>query len=190
MTTATKQSFLEKLNGPWHERALYVYLTIVVLHWIEHLFQAAQIWLLGMPRAQALGALGYVFPWLVKSETLHFTYALLMFIGLVILRSGFHGRARTWWTISLVIQTWHLFEHSLLQYQAIVGRNFFGSPVPTSIGQQFVPRVELHLFYNLLVFVPMVIAMWQHTRPDQKTVNACTCADAPFGVKQRCMTTA
>jgi hypothetical protein len=134
-TTTRKQGFLEKLNGPWHERALWLYLAIVILHWMEHLVQAAQIWLFGMPRAQALGALGYLFPWLVKSETLHFTYALLMFIGLVLLRPGFRGVAKTWWTASLVIQTWHLFEHSLLQYQAIVGKNFFGSPVPTSIVQ-------------------------------------------------------
>ncbi len=190
MTTAAKPGFLEKLNGPWHERALWVYLTIVILHWMEHLFQAAQIWLLGIPRSQALGALGWAFPWLVKTETLHFTYAVLMFIGLVLLRPGFHGRARTWWTISLVIQTWHLFEHSLLQYQAIVGKNFFGSPVPTSILQQWFPRVELHLFYNAAVFIPMVIAMWLHTRPDQSTVNQCTCANVSLGVKRTGMTAA
>ena len=98
IATAPKQSFLEKLNGPWHERALWIYLAIVILHWTEHLFQAAQIWILGMPRPQALGALGYVFPWLVKSEVMHFTYALLMFGGLVLLRSGFRGKAKTWWT--------------------------------------------------------------------------------------------
>ena len=81
-------SFIEKLNGPWHERALWVYLAIVILHWVEHLFQAAQIWILQMPRPEALGALGYVFPWLVKSEAMHFTYAVLMFAGLVLLRPG------------------------------------------------------------------------------------------------------
>jgi hypothetical protein len=157
---------------------------IVLLHWMEHVFQAAQIWLLGVPRPQALGALGYVFPWLVKSETLHFTYALLMFIGLVLLRPGFRGRAKTWWTVSLIIQTWHLFEHSLLLYQATAGQNFFGSPVPSSVLQQWFPRVELHLFYNAAVFVPMVIAMWLHTRADQAEVNRCTCADAPMAVRQ------
>jgi hypothetical protein len=177
-------SFLEKLNGPWHERALWVYLTIVILHWMEHLFQAAQIWLLGMPRPQALGMLGYVFPWLVKSETMHFTYALLMFIGLVLLRPGFHGTAKKWWTASLIIQTWHLFEHSLLQIQAATGQNFFGSPVPTSILQLVFPRVELYLFYNAAVFVPMVVAMWLHTRPDQATVNQCSCANPPIRLQQ------
>jgi hypothetical protein len=188
MTTATKQGFLEKLNGPWHERALWVYLALVILHWTEHLFQAAQIWILGMPRPQALGALGYVFPWLVKSEVMHFTYALLMFIGLVLLRSGFHGAARNWWAASLGMQTWHLFEHTLLFGQAIVGQNLFGSPVPTSILQQYIPRPELHLLYNFAVFVPMIVAMWLHTRPSQADVNQCTCADAPVRLQQAGLT--
>ena len=179
----SKQSFLVKLNGPWHARALWVYLAVVILHWVEHLFQAAQIWILNMPRPEALGALGYVFPWLVKSEVMHFGYALFMLVGLVALRPGFRGSSRTWWTISLGIQGWHLFEHSLLQIQAAIGSNFFGSPVPTSILQQFIPRPELHLLYNLAVFVPMVVAMWLHTRRDQGDVNECTCADAPVRVQ-------
>ena len=188
MTPVPKQGFLDKLNGQWHERALWIYLAIVILHWTEHLFQAAQIWVLGMPRPAALGALGYVFPWLVKSETMHFTYAVLMLVGLVLLRPGFHGSARTWWTVSLVIQAWHLFEHTLLQAQAIAGQNLFGSPVPTSIVQQFVPRPELHLLYNLAVFIPMIVAMWKHTRPDQAEVNQCTCAEAPARIGQAGLT--
>ena len=184
MTTERGQGPIGKLNGPWHERALWVYLAIVIVHWVEHLFQAAQIWILKMPRPEALGALGYVFPWLVKSEVMHFTYALLMFAGLVLLRPGFHGAARAWWTASLAIQTWHLLEHSLLQVQAIAGQNLFGSPVPTSLLQQFVPRPELHLLYNLAVFVPMVVAMYKHTRPSQAAVNQCSCASPSMQVGQ------
>ena len=120
--TATKQGFVERLNGQWHERALWVYLAVVILHWVEHLFQAAQIWILGMPRPEALGALGYVFPWLVKSEVMHFAYALFMLVGLVLLRPGFRGAARGWWTASLAIQAWHLVEHTTLQLQAVAGR--------------------------------------------------------------------
>jgi hypothetical protein len=181
--TPAKAGFLEKLNGPWHERALWVYLTIVIVHWIEHLFQAAQIWILGMPRPQALGAIGYLFPWLVQSEVMHFIYAVLMFGGLVLLRPGFRGTSKQLWTVSLAIQGWHLIEHSLLQLQAITGQNLFGAPVPTSILQQWIPRPELHLVYNLIVFIPMVVAMWRHTRPDQAAVNGCTCASAPIRVQ-------
>lgn len=182
--TTRSPGFLEKLNGPWHERALWIYLLIVVLHWVEHLFQAAQIWILGMPRPEALGALGYVFPWLVKSEVMHFGYAVLMFAGLVLLRPGFRGAARGWWTASLVIQGWHLFEHTLLQMQALTGQNLFGSPVPATFLQQYVPRPELHLLYNMAVFIPLIVGMWLHTRPDQRGVNDCSCADAPAGVRQ------
>jgi hypothetical protein len=115
---------------------------------------------------------------------MHWSYALFMFAGLVLLRPGFRGASRAWWTASLAIQGWHLIEHSLLQFQAIAGSNLFGSPVPTSILQQFIPRPELHLLYNLAVFVPMVVAMWLHTRRDQGDANECTCADAPARVQQ------
>ena len=48
----------------------------------------------------------------------------------------------------------------------------------------FVPRPELHLLYNLVVFVPMIVAMWLHTRPNQAQVNECTCANAPIWMVQ------
>ena len=50
------------------------------------------------------------------------------------------------------------------------------------------PRPELHLLYNLAVFVPMVVAMWLHTRPNQADVNQCSCADAPVRMEQAGMT--
>ena len=57
-------------------------------------------------------------------------------------------------------------------------------PVPTSFLQLAVPRPELHLLYNLAVFVPMIVAMWLHTRPKQASVNACTCAAPPIRMQQ------
>ena len=168
--------WIEVINGPWHERALWIYTAVVVSHWLEHLFQAAQIWIFNMPRPESLGALGYLFPWLVKSEVLHFGYALLMLAGLFLLSSGFAGVARGWWTASLAIQVWHFIEHSTLQAQAIVGTNLFDSTVPTSFLQVFFLRPELHLFYNAAVFIPMVVAMWLHTRPGAPSGITCTCA--------------
>jgi len=175
-----RPGWIDRINSTAHEKALWIYLAIVVAHWAEHLTQAFQIWVLEMPRPEAKGVLGYFIPALVTTEALHFTYAVLMLAGLVLLRPGFAGAARTWWTISLAIQGWHLVEHSLLQLQAIVGVNFFSSPVPSSILQNWIPRVELHLFYNAIVFIPMVVAMWLHTRPNQPNVGElrCTCAHA------------
>jgi hypothetical protein len=44
--------------------------------------------------------------------------------------------------------------------------------------QLWVPRVELHLFYNTIVFLPMVIAMYLHMFPPPATASRqkCTCA--------------
>ena len=63
------------------------------------------------------------------------------------------------------IQFFHHIEHAILQTQAIIGHNLMGRPVPTSLVQLWVPRVELHLFYNTIVFIPMVIAMYYHLFP-------------------------
>ena len=170
--------YVERLNGPRHELALRTFTVIVLAHWGEHLLQAYQIYVLGWPVPEARGALGVFFPWLIKSESLHYGYALVMLAGLWLLRPGFTGvEDRRWWTIALGIQFFHHIEHLLLQTQAILGHNFFGRPVPTSIAQLWVPRVELHLFYNTIVFVPMVVAMYYHMFPTNSDARSqrCTC---------------
>lgn len=170
--------WLRQLNGPYHEVANKLFMLIVFAHLAEHLVQAFQIFVLGMPRPESRGILGQVWPWLVSSEALHYGYALVMLAGLFLLLPGFQGKARTWWIIALVIQFWHHIEHALLQGQAIMGQNLFGSPVPISIAQIWVPRVELHLFYNTIVLVPMLIAMYYHLFPPAKDAAkmVCSCA--------------
>lgn len=168
----------EKLNTRWHKPALLTFMAIVIAHWGEHLFQAYQIYVMHWPRPKALGMLGLVYPWLVKSETLHYGYALIMLIGLWILRKGFTGVSYTWWMVAFWIQFWHHIEHGVLQYQAITGHYWFHSPVPTSFAQLFIPRVELHLIYNTIVFIPMVMGMYYHMFPPEGEVQhaKCTCA--------------
>jgi hypothetical protein len=175
----TRPGFIEQLNGSWHERGLQVYMAIVLAHWAEHLTQAFQIYAMGWPPPAARGFLGHFYPWLVASETLHYGYALVMLAGLWIFRTGFTGVLdRRWWMIAFWIQFWHHIEHAILQTQAIVGVNLMGRPVATSIVQLWVPRVELHLFYNTVVFVPMVIAMYYHMFPSSQeaTRQQCSCA--------------
>lgn len=176
-TESRWQNLVNYLNTTGHERALWVYTAIVLAHWVEHLVQAYQIWVMGWARPASLGVLGLWQPWLVKTELLHWSYAFFMIVGLLLLRPGFLGRSRTWWTISLGIQTWHFVEHSVLQLQALFGFRLFGSEVPISIVQQWVPRVELHLFYNAAVFIPMVVAMYYHLYPPAgEAAPACGCA--------------
>ncbi|MEV7780101.1 hypothetical protein [Kitasatospora sp. NPDC088351] len=173
---ATGSSLLDRLNGSHHRAALNGFLLIVLGHWAEHITQAYQIWGLGWPVPKAKGALGLAYPWLVTSEWLHYGYALVMIIGLFALRRGFTGRSRTWWTIALGIQFWHHIEHLLLIIQAQTGHYLFGKSAPTSVLQLLIARVELHLFYNTIVFIPMVIGMYLHLRPSQAELAEMTCS--------------
>ncbi|MEV7970194.1 hypothetical protein AB0O34_30040 [Sphaerisporangium sp. NPDC088356] len=175
-----RADLLTSLNTDYHRAGLNVFLVIVLAHWAEHVAQAIQIYALGWPVPEARGVLGRPFPWLVTSEWMHYGYALVMLVGLILLRKGFTGRARAWWNISLGIQVWHHLEHLLLLLQALTGYHLLGRPVPTSMIQLLVPRVELHLFYNAIVFAPMVVAMWLHRRPrpaERASMN-CHCATA------------
>ena len=185
MSTATigvrsveKEGLLDKINGRWHRRSLAIFAAITVAHWVEHIVQAFQIWVLDMARPDAKGALGYLFPWLVTSEALHYGFAIAMLVGLAVLLPGFSGRSKVVWGVALGIQVWHHFEHALLLYQAQANHNFFGKPAPTSVLQLVWQRPELHLFYNALVFAPMLLAMWLHTRPTpaERSAVSCTCA--------------
>jgi hypothetical protein len=178
MEQTDMKEFLDKLNGPWHKRALQTFMIIVIAHWAEHLAQAYQVYALRWAPHQAGGVLGLAFPWLVHSEVLHYGYAVIMLVGIWALLPGFVGRSRTWWLAALVIQFWHHIEHALLQGQVIAGHTLFGAPVPTSILQLWFPRLELHLFYNTVVFVPMMVAMYYHLFPNAHEVAGmrCSCA--------------
>jgi len=175
----TSGSFMERLNGEWHEVAMRSFMVVVLGHWMEHFLQTFQIYVLGWPVPQARGLLGLAFPALISSEILHYGYALVMLVALWALRPGFTGKQeRWWWTLALGIQFFHHIEHAILQTQVLVGANLFGRPVPISIAQLWVPRVELHLFYNTIVFVPMIVAMYYHLFPPETAAARpqCSCA--------------
>ena len=157
-------SWLKQLSGPWHKRTLTVYMIIVFAHWVEHIFQAYQVFVLHWARPDAGGALGLWIPWLAQSEVLHFVYNFSLIAGLLTLLPGFHSRARTWWIVACLIQGWHFFEHLLLQAQWLSGNYLFGATQQTSILQLWVPRVELHLLYNTIVFLPMLVSLYYYAR--------------------------
>ncbi len=169
---------LDSVNTERHRTCLWLFMVVVVAHWAEHLVQAVQVYVLDWPLEEARGVLGIPFPWLVTSEWMHYGYALVMLVGLILLLPGFTGRSRTWWGISLGIQVWHHFEHLLLLVQALAGANIAGREAPTSLLQLVAPRLELHLFYNAVVFAPMVVAMYLHTRPSpaERARMVCSCA--------------
>jgi hypothetical protein len=202
-----RRTLIDKLNNEWHKPALLTFAAIVLLHWSEHLVQAFQVYVLGWPIKDARGVLGMPFPWLVSSESLHYAYAIIMLVAFWILRKGFVGRSYYWWMAAFWIQVWHHLEHALLLGQVIVGHNFFGAPAPISMIQMVgflegtaatgfnglmtgppahpfsalmfaVRRVEVHMFYNTIVTVPMVVAMYYHMfpSPGEEAHMGCSCA--------------
>jgi hypothetical protein len=178
LQNSPKLSWVEKLNSTLHERALRLYMLVVFAHWLEHLVQIYQIYFLYWSPGQAGGLLGLWFPLLVKTEILHFLYALFMLGGLVLLHPGLAGRSRRYWTLALAVQSWHFFEHALLQMQWLTGYYLFGAAQPTSVIQLWIPRAELHLVYNLVVFIPMLLSVYYHIyQPKDEPVHTgCTCS--------------
>jgi hypothetical protein len=159
-----------------HGMLLKIFAGIMIAHWLEHIVQAYQVYEMGYERHHAMGLLGQIYPWLVHSEWMHFGYAVLTLLGLVILRNGFSGSALAWWNAALIIQIWHLFEHTLLFVQAQGGFTLWGAAEPTSVLQRFWPRIELHLFYNSVVTVPIVIAMVLSRRERSRASDLVTAA--------------
>jgi hypothetical protein len=179
MSSPRSVGLFDRLNGAYHRAALNVFLLIVLAHWAEHIAQAVQIWVLHWPVPKSRGLLGLAFPWLIRSEWLHYGYALVMLLGLWILRRGFVGRSHAWWMVAFAIQFWHHIEHLLLLLQAQSGHYLFGRAVPTSILQLAFPRVQLHLFYNSVVFIPMIIAVILHLRPNLAELGRMACSCVP-----------
>ena len=145
----------------WQTQALLGYLLIVVGHFAEHLIQVAQVFLLGWTRAEAGGLLGLVFSSVAENELLHITYNSLQLTGLILFAYSFrtHRAAHSFWIAALVAQSWHWLEHVFLLTQLLTGHYFYGAVKQMSVLERFVPRLELHLIYNLAVFVPTVVAI-------------------------------
>jgi hypothetical protein len=121
---------------------------IAFLHFLEHLAQMIQLYYLHWARVDCLGVLGLWYPFLVKTEFLHFAYAVALLVGLMCVKIN-----SRWWRLAIQLQKYHLVEHLILMVQFLLGYK------PTGIGNLFFPRIELHFFYNLMVLFPMMMAM-------------------------------
>ena len=60
-------------------------------HWGEHWLRHTRFMSWGGRGRRPMGMLGLWYPWLIKSEALHYGYALVMLIGIWVLRKGFTG---------------------------------------------------------------------------------------------------
>jgi hypothetical protein len=186
---------LLRLQNKW---TLGIFTFLMVGHLTEHLCQAIQVYGMHMfrhctpavhPTQCALGLLGYFFPWLVKSEWLHFGFAVITLGGCLLLWKMFvQGNtapdrcycmppSAPWWKAATYVSVWHLVEHAVLFIQAQTHHNWWGKSEPTSFIQLVgVPRVELHLFYVSVTTALMIVAMiklWKYTRlPVRSITNA------------------
>lgn len=152
---------LDVLNGSKHSLALWVYLLLVIGHFSEHVAQLYQVIILGWTSREAGGLLGLQFSGLAEAELLHTAYNSFQLTGLLVLAFGFEKSkiARRWWFVALIMQSWHWLEHVLLQVQYLTGYYLFNAEKQTSLLEWFFPRIELHFVYNLLVFIPTILAI-------------------------------
>jgi hypothetical protein len=132
-----------------------VFLFVVIAHFVEHLAQLFELFIFGWDRPDCLGFLGLWQPGLMRSEWLHYLYALSMLIGLYWLRKQVNNH---WWTRTIHLQHYHHIEHLLLLVQAMLGLK------ATGIGGIWFPRIELHFFYNLVVMIPMMLAHFDNRK--------------------------
>lgn len=127
-----------------------IFLSIVLIHFFEHVTQLVQLYVLHWSRPDCMGILGVLYPWLMRSESLHLAYAVYMIWGLYNFRFQVNNH---WWITATNLQSYHLTEHVILMTQLLAGYK------PTGIGGLWFPRIELHFVYNLMVLVPMLIAI-------------------------------
>jgi hypothetical protein len=139
---------------------LNYFLIVVYSHLFEHIAQMFQLYVLGWTRPQSLGLLGLIWPQLIHSEYLHYGHALFMLVGIYYLTKYMYNKHSLWWmNLTLLLAFYHHFEHLLLLIQSISHVYFFDKTIAISIGQLWFPRIELHFFYNILVGLPLMIAL-------------------------------
>lgn len=114
-----------------------LFMSVCYVHFSEHLFQIYQLYILHWDRKDCLGMIGLLLPALMRSQWLHFGYAVFMWIGIYVFMPLLGLTA-------FILQTLHTFEHYLMVFYGFC------------IGERWFPRIELHFYYNLIVLAPML----------------------------------
>jgi hypothetical protein len=150
------------------ERAFYFMTAVVAVqggHVIEHVVQLVQVFLLGVPDADALGLLGYVLQFNGTEEWLHLGYNAFYLVALyalilplwritpaVLPRWGF------WFFVaaSVWLESWHVIEHGVIIAHVIANG---GCPCP-GIGDVALGLSDtiLHFGYNAIAYAGIAYA--------------------------------
>jgi hypothetical protein len=145
--------------------AVFLLLVLMqVMHMGEHAMQVGQLYVHRGDLAQSHGVFGQL-----DFELVHFVTDTMLWVSLGLLVIVFRGR-NPWLWVAFAAASLHQIEHFYLfwMYQThgafyaqggfagIMGENgLIGSPLD---------RPYLHFTYNLIVVVPMVIALWDQAR--------------------------
>jgi energy-converting hydrogenase Eha subunit A len=135
-----------------------------VLHMGEHTMQVGQLYVHRGDLAQSHGVFGQL-----DFELVHFLTDTMLWINLGLLLILFRGR-NTWLWIAFAAASLHQIEHFYLFWIYQVHPSFYAQGGFAGIMGQHgligspLDRPYLHFTYNLIVVVPMVIALWDAAR--------------------------
>lgn len=157
-----------RMAGAW--MALYLVLAVTQTgHVMEHVVQVAQLRILGLGGEHAHGIFGAF-----DVEWVHFSWNAWVLAAVVVLLIGRPGNPWLWGAAPLA--GWHLVEHTFL-ILAYLSTGVEGGPGLLAMGGLLgnglpVARPELHLFYNVLETVPLLLGLawaWRHTSTVQRS---------------------
>jgi hypothetical protein len=135
-----------------------------VLHMGEHGMQVGQLLVHRGDLAQSHGVFGQL-----DFELVHFVTDTLLWINLGLLLVIFRGR-NTWLWIAFAAASLHQIEHFYLFWMYQTHESFYAAGGFAGIMGEHgligspLDRPYLHFTYNLIVVVPMAIALWDEAR--------------------------
>ncbi|MFL5908335.1 MAG: hypothetical protein ACJ75Z_12165 [Solirubrobacterales bacterium] len=135
-----------------------------VLHMGEHAMQVGQLYVHRGDLAQSHGVFGQL-----DFELVHFVTDTMLWINLGLLLIIFRGR-NTWLWVAFAAASLHQVEHFYLFWIYQIHPSFYAAGGFAGIMGDHgligspLDRPYLHFTYNLIVVVPMVIALWDAAR--------------------------
>ncbi|MBA3746576.1 MAG: hypothetical protein H0W96_03675 [Solirubrobacterales bacterium] len=145
--------------------ALFVLMGVLqMLHMVEHSVQVGQLVATAGDLSRSHGIFGQL-----DFEAVHFITDTLLWIGLGLLVTILRER-NVWLWIAFIAASLHEVEHLYLFWLHIFDNNFYlaggfnGIMGHNGIIGSPLDRPYLHYTYNLIVFVPMLIAIWDEAR--------------------------
>lgn len=145
--------------------ALFAMMALLqLLHMVEHSVQVGQLAATRGDLSRSHGLFGQL-----DFELVHFVTDSMLWVGLGLLIMVMRGR-NPWLWVAFVAASLHEVEHLYLFWQHVFDTNFYLSGGFSGIMGHHgligspLDRPYLHYAYNLIVFVPMLIAIWDEAR--------------------------